>query len=315
MVSNLRAVMVAGVIGGAFLTAAPVAAATTPALTAPVAFARDGAIVVSRGGVETRLTPSAGNGRPRWAADGRTLAYLHGGELWQMNADGTNQHQVTPGRAAGAAYSPDGQWLAYSAPACSGGPGVYRVRAAAPHGVPEVLFPASCRGEAVPVPAPPAGPDTGALVERLRHDDAVAWSPDGTKIAFRGGDCESVYDDCLSIGTVATGTERALAAFGGGGAADGYAVIPAWSPDGARLAWTTVETTRSGSTVRVAEAAADGSGRRQVGVAQDRELVYAGAGRALVTAQYGGRSTITLVDLTTGRRTQVTQGSQPAVQR
>jgi Tol biopolymer transport system component len=312
MVSNLRTVIVAGVIAAgtaaALATAAP-ADAATPALAKQVAFARDGAIHVGRGGVEIRLTPAGGNSRPRWAPDGRTLAYLHGGELWQMNADGTAQHRVTPGRAAGAAYSPDGQWLAYSAPACLGGPGVYRVRAAAPHGVPEVLFPAACRGEAVPAPTAPEPAEPAALVERLRYDDAVAWSPDGTKIAFRGGDCESVYDNCLSVGTIATGAERALAAFGGGGAGDGYAVVPAWRPDGARLAWTAY----TGDAVHVQEAAADGSGRRRVGTAQDREPAYVDRGRALVTAQYRGRSRIMLVDLATGRRTPLMQGSQPAV--
>jgi TolB protein len=316
MVSNLRTVVVAGVVAAgaaaALATAAPAegaAVATAPTFTKQVAFARDGAIYVGRGTTETRLTPAAGNSRPRWEPNGRTLAYLHGGELWQMNADGTGQHRVTAGRAAGPAFSPDGRWLAYSAPACLGGPGVYRVRATAPHGTPEVLFPAACRTEALPAPTAPTAPDAGALVERLRYDDAIAWSPDGTKIAFRGGDCEGVYDNCLTIGTVATGTERALAAFGGGGSEDGYAVVPAWRPDGAKVAWTTY----TGDAVHVMEAGADGSARRRVGTAQDRELAYVDAGRAVVTAQHRGRSTITLVDLATGRRTPLNQGSQPAV--
>jgi len=313
MVSNLRTMVMAGAVvagaAAALATASPATAGSAPALTKQVAFARDGAIYLSKGAAETTLTPAAGNSRPRWAPDGRTLAYLHGGELWQMNADGTNQHRVTPGRAAGPAYSPDGQWIAYSAPACLGGPGVYRVRAAAPHSAPEVLFPAACRSEALPAPTAPDATGTGPLVERLRYDDAIAWSPDGTKIAFRGGDCDSVYDNCLTIGTIATGTERALAAFGGGGADDGYAVVPAYSPNGAKLAWTAY----TGDAVRVMEAAADGSGRRQVGAAQDRELAYVDAGRALVTAQYRGRSTVMLLDLASGRRTPLTQGSQPAV--
>src|SRR5262245_61693041 len=106
MVSNLRTVIVAGVVAAGAAVAVALGApadASTPVLGKQVAFARDGAIYVSRGGAETRLTPAAGNSRPRWAPDGRTLAYLHGGELWQMNADGTGQHRVTPGRAAGPA--------------------------------------------------------------------------------------------------------------------------------------------------------------------------------------------------------------------
>jgi hypothetical protein len=65
--------------------------------------------------------------------------------------------------------------------------------------------------------------------------------------------------------------------------------------------------------VRVVEAGADGSGSRWVGTAKDRELAYVDAGRALVTAQYRGHSTITLVDLRTGARTPLGPGSQPAV--
>jgi Tol biopolymer transport system component len=315
MVSNLRTVIVAGIVAGAaaaVVSGASAEAGTTtagPTLNKQVAYARAGAIFVSRGSTETRLTADAGNSRPRWAADGRTIAYLHAGELWQMNADGTGQHRVTAGRAAGAAYSPDGQWLAYSAPACTGGPGVFRVRASAPHGVPEALFPRDCRAEATPAPTAPVAADSAPLIERLRYDDAIAWSPDGTSIAFRGGDCESIYDNCLSVGTVATGAERAVVAFGGGGADDGYAVIPAWNPDGSRIAWTTY----AGSAVRVVEASLTGGTPRGVGAAQDREPVYVDAGRVLVTAQNQGRSQITLVDLRTGKRTPLRLGSQPAV--
>jgi Tol biopolymer transport system component len=215
---------------------------------------------------------------------------------------------VTPGRAAGPAFSPDGRWLAYAAPACLGGPGVYRVRATAPHGAPQVLFPAVCREQAVPAPVPPAEPGAGALAERLRYDDAIAWSPDGTKIVFREGDCASVYDNCLSIGTVASGAERALAGFGGGGSEDGFAVVPAFSLDGTKVAWTAY----AGAAVHVIEAAADGSALRQVGVAEDRELTYVGAGRALVTARHKGRSWVMLVNLATGKRTPFHAGSQPS---
>lgn len=276
-----------------------------------VAYTRDGAIYVSQGAGERRLTGSDGNDRPRWSPDGRLLAYTHGGELWQMTADGGGKHLVTPGRAAGAAYSPDGRWLAYSAPACVGGPGVYRVKATAPHGAPEVLFPAECRERPVPAPTAPTGRGAGALAERLRYDDAVAWSPDGAKIAFRGGECESVYDNCLTIGTVAAGTERTIAAFGGGGdTTTGFAVVPAWSPDGKKIAWTA---SPDGATVRVIEAASDNGRQRQVGAPNDRELAYADATHAAVTAQHQGHSWVMWLDLNTGTRTPFRQGSQPAV--
>lgn len=314
MFKNLRITVIAavGVFAGgtALLVGAPAQAADTPALSKAVAYARDGAIYTSKGSAETRLTANDRNSRPRWAPDGRTIAYVHAGELWQMNADGTAQHKVTEGKAAGPSFSPDGQWIAYSAPACVGGPGVYRVKAAAPHGSPEVLFPASCREQELPAPTAPTPADAAALTERLRFDDAIAWAPDGARIAFRGGDCESVYDNCLSIGNIETGMERALAGFGGGGSEDGFAVVPAYRPDGAKVAWTTFD----GDAVTITEAAADGSARRQIGTSDDRELAYVDADTALVTAKHRGRSWVTLVDLNTGARVPFQAGSQPAVQ-
>jgi TolB protein len=332
MIITVRTGLAAAVGLAALLLVQPSSFATTregaaagAALDRPVVYARGGAIYTSAGnaggnagGAERRLTGAGANSRPRLAPDRRTVAYLRAGELWQMNADGRRKHRVVAGAAAGAAYSPDGQWLAYAARDCLGGQGVYRVRARVPHGRPEALFPAVCRTEAVPEPAPAAarsgpaarsGSPARALADRLRHDDAVAWSPDGTRIAFPAGACESLYDDCLTVGTVDTGTETLIAGFGGGGAPDGYAVLPAWAADGATLAWTEY----SGDGLHVVEAAADGSDRRQIGAAQDRELVYAGSGRALVTAQHRGRSWVVLLDLATGERVPVRPGSQPSV--
>ena len=252
---------------------------------------------------------AAGNSRPRWATDGRTLAYLHGGELWQMNADGTGQHRVTAGRAAGPAYSPDGQWLAYSAPACLGGPGVYRVRAAAPHGVPEVLFPAACREQARAGADRAGRTDPGPLVERLRYDDAIAWSPDGTNIAFRGGDCESVYDNCLSVGTSPRAWSAPLPA--------SAAAAPATATRSSRH---TARTGRSSPGPRTpAPPCTSRRPRRRQRASADRHRPRPGTrlrrpGRALVTAQYQGRSRITLVDLATGNRARsgrLAAGSQP----
>jgi TolB protein len=295
----------------ALLAGTAAQAAATPSLDGEVAYARDGAIYVAAGTGETRLTEADGNSRPRWSTDGARIAYLHGGELWQMNADGAAKHRVTEGAAAGASYSPDGQWIAYSAPACLGGEGVYRVRATAPHGAPEVLFPTACRDQAAPAPVTPSAPATGDLATRLSSDNSVAWSPDGTKIAYHGGDCESIFDNCLSIGNLTTGMERTLAGFGGGGSADGFAAVPAFNADGTKVAWTAAA---EGEKVHVTEANTDGTGHRQVGTSEDRELAYVGTtGKALVAGRYDGRSWLVLVDLATGARTAFRPGSQPAV--
>ncbi|MEU0553892.1 hypothetical protein [Dactylosporangium sp. NPDC006015] len=309
-------------IGSTTASAAPAGASSAAFGGKAVAYVRAGVIYSSDGYSEVRLTEDEVNARPRFNPDGTKLAYLHNNTVWVMNADGSGKRQVSDRVSGGASWSPDGKWIAYAALSCTGGPGVFRVAADGPEG-PEgsgsqPLFPASCRDQAVPEVAyiteqatEQAGPVK--LVDRLRADDAVAWSPDGTKIAFRGGECESIADNCLSVGTVETGTERAIDYYGGGGSGtSGFGVVPAWSPDGRKVTWTTY--TEDGTAVRVTEADADGGNRHQIGAADDREMVYAGTRTGVLTASHQGHSWVTAVDLATGARTPLHQGSQPTVQ-
>jgi Tol biopolymer transport system component len=284
----------------------------------PVVYVRDGVIYRSNGTDEVRLTEDEVNARPRFSPDGSMLAYLHNGTVWVMGANGEDKHQVSDRAAGGPSWSADGRWIAYSALSCTGGPGVFRVGTQGGTAS-EPLFPASCRDQAVPevgyaMEAPTDGSTApaGTLVDRLRTDDAVAWSPDGTKIAFRGGECESIADNCLSIGNLSTGGERAIDVYGGGGnGTSGFGVVPAWSADGKKVSWTTYNT--EGTAVAVTEADADGANRHQVGNADDREMVYAGTRTGVLTAAYAGHSWITAVNLATGERTPLHQGSQPTV--
>jgi TolB protein len=314
--------LVTGTLAMAAATVQPaVARAATPSLPSLVAYVRNGDIFVSRDAAERRLTTGGGFARPRWSPDGRSIAYLKAGQLWTMRADGTGQRRLTTRPAAGPSWSPDGKWVAFASLSCSGGPGVYRVSATAAGATPEVLFPRDCRGEALP--AEPAAttakePVRASLSDRLRTDDAVAWSPDGTKVAFRGGDCESIYDACLTVGTVATGGEQAVAAYGGGGRQNqGFAVVPSWRADGAKLAWTAYqkgETAAEDEPVHVVEYDMATRTKRTVGGVLDRELAYLPAGRAVVTGQYAGGSWVLIVGLPTGARVPFHSGSQPSVQ-
>jgi Tol biopolymer transport system component len=289
----------------------------------PVAYVRAGVIYRSDGTNEIRLTEDEVNARPRFSPDGTKLAYLHNGTVWVMGANGEDKHQVSDRIAGGPAWSPDGESIAYAALSCTGGPGVFRVGTGGGTAS-EPLFPASCRDQEVPqvafameTPESATGTTTttapaAGLVDRLRTDDAVAWSPDGTKIAFRGGECESIADNCLSIGTVATGGERAIDVYGGGGnGTSGFGVVPAWRTDGQKVAWTSYDA--DGTAVAVTEADADGANRHTVGRADDREMVYAGTGTGVLTSAYNGHSWITAVNLATGKRTPLHQGSQPTV--
>jgi len=61
---------------------------------------------------------------PRWAPDGRKIAYTTGGQIWVMENDGDNKDQITKisTNAAAPVWSPDGKWMAFTSevyPDCS----------------------------------------------------------------------------------------------------------------------------------------------------------------------------------------------------
>jgi TolB protein len=313
----VRNLAMAGVAAAAMLHPAVAQAAAAPvSLSSLVAYVRNGDIYVSRNSTEKRLTTGGTHARPRWSPDGKSIAYLKGGLLWVMRADGSGRRQLSTRAAAGPSWSPDGKSIAFASLSCSGGPGVYKIAAAG--GPAEVLFPRDCRGEDLPPEPSPVTARSGSLSERLSTDDAVAWSPDGTKVAFRGGDCESVYDACLSVGTVATGGEQTIAAYGGGSLQNkGFAVVPSWRSDGAKLAWTAYEKGETKATdqpVHLVEYDTKTRAKRTVGGALDREMAYLDAKRAVVTGQYGKGSWVMIVGLAGGARTPFHEGSQPSVQ-
>lgn len=314
MLTTIRIAFAAAAATAGILAAGPApASAATPTFDRKVAYVRSGAIYVSSGATETKLTDGT---RPRWSADHKRIAFLRAGLLWVMNADGSGKRQLSDRPAAGPAWSPDGKWIAFAAVGCTGGPVVHRI-ATTGTAQPEALFPTECRGEPLPEVEPPLPPVTGGLADRLKFDDALAWSPDGTKMAFRGGMCESTYDACLTVGTVATGAEKIVSAYGGGGVQyDGFAVVPAFGPGGATLSWTAYQIgddAASSKPVHVVEKNLTSNAVRTIGTGEDRELVYAPGGRALLTGRYQGSSWVFAVDLTTGARTPFHAGSQPSI--
>ena len=128
-----------------------------------------------------------------------------------------------------------------------------------------------------------------------------------------------MYDSCLTIATIATGAERTVAAYGGGSLqTSGFAVVPSWRPDGARLAYTAYqkgETAAGDQPVHLVEYDPATGTKRTVGGPLDREMVYLDATRAVVTAQHGGGAWIVVLGLTDGSRRLLRAGSQPSVHR
>jgi dipeptidyl aminopeptidase/acylaminoacyl peptidase len=75
---------------------------------------RDLYIVPVAGGEAKKITAFEGgeyNGQYR--PDGKRIGFLRGGMLWEMNPDGSNQHQVSDIEMNGFKYSPDGGKILY----------------------------------------------------------------------------------------------------------------------------------------------------------------------------------------------------------
>lgn len=190
------------------------------------------AICVSQvdGSASQRITKRIQTSTPAWSPDGQSIAFTRNEDLGEyttfseddlfvMDADGDNAHQLTPerdGRHAGQpTWSPDGRQIAY------------------------------VQGSSVPT-LQPSRPGSlfvmdadGGNVRRLTRGDAdvdPAWSPDGTEIAY--GHCFNIDSPNLCtldlfVMDVATGASRQLTRtplF--------YEAGYAWSPDSAQIAFT-----------------------------------------------------------------------------
>lgn len=156
------------------------------------------------------IAGSAAVGEPRWSPDGRWLGWLRAGggehaELWVMPADGAGAPEIVsadaPVSGAGAHGGGAWCWVGPDAVAVVGPDGSLRV-------------------------APRAGGPVRA-VSTVGSASAPAATADGTTIAFA---LETA--DACDVHVVATDGS------GGMRVSDAdYAWDPAWSPDGARLAW------------------------------------------------------------------------------
>jgi Tol biopolymer transport system component len=182
-----------------------------------------------------------GAGRqPSWSMTGDEIVYVDGTTISVVNADGSNARPIRDdgpqGFSGSPAWSPDGQRIAFLRTPMADRFGFF------------YLYVMDADGSNV----------RRVSETTILSLDGIAWSPDGERILFTGSDWElhSVRADGSD--------ERVLtdAASEGPGQITGSSIDPAWSSDGAFIAFLRDPVARKDNEVFIMRA--DGTGVRQV---------------------------------------------------
>ena len=223
---GLFLLLAAGALGVS--AAAGPAGATLPGANGRIAYANGGIWVAGPGGEDpTTLTSTIMDRDPSWSPDGTRIAFtrLNGcqnpecvfGDVWVMDADGTDGRLVTEG--FNPSWSPDGERLAYES--CATG-GLYpcdgdkrNVSLVNPDGTGRVDLTAGMR--------------SACNANTTSREVEPTWSPDGGRIAFVSS-AERCRNEVYAMDANGTGKVRLSEA--GVNEADS---TPSWSPDGGEI--------------------------------------------------------------------------------
>jgi len=227
------------------------AASASPLKTTDlIAFVRGGNLFVAAGdSAPTQITTGGGYAWPRWAGAQRLglIAYTHNGDVFVSTFSSrfglTGTIQLSSGAHAGApSFSPSGLKVAFLDGTSTSGVLYIADISTTPPTITPVVGAANAARQPQTVVRQHQTAVTPSLVGQfspLINSAAVAWSPNGTYIAFPGGDCLGIFDHCLSLLNLNTNEQTTVAAFSGGGdVREGYATVPAWSSDSKNLYWT-----------------------------------------------------------------------------
>jgi len=263
------------------------------------------------GAEQLRLTttPDSNETVPRWSPDNRYLAFLSargdetqkkaGAQVWLLNRAGGEAQQLTniKGGVAELAWSPDGKRLALAVddPDPNDDPEKkdnWKRKTAPPIVVDRYHFKQDREGflqslRSHLVIFDLESRNTEPLTQGAFDERLPSWSPDGRSIAFvsnRSADADRNEDTNIFVIEARTGAEpRALTSFSG---SDGGR--PAWSPDGASIAYLQGEETREAeySQNKVAIVPAAGGPSRLLTLPLDRPasgpIVWSADGRSVL---------------------------------
>jgi dipeptidyl aminopeptidase/acylaminoacyl peptidase len=148
----------------------------------------EGGLYAAKQGRLNQLTEDPTDSEPDFSANGRKIAFVRGGDVWAMRADGTGQHKLTSGPEVDSRpqFDPNGRYVVFE-------------RRAAAEGSPRDLYRVNLGGSPRP------------LVAGAHDEHEASFSPDGKTVVFVRSIAETgggFADDIYSVRPSGAGLAR-----------------------------------------------------------------------------------------------------------